>query len=277
MKNNKSQNTYIVTGATGGIGEAIVKELVSRKVPCIVLACRNLNKANELIKNNKSADTVLVPMRLDLEAFSSVRQFADEIEALNYSVKALINNAGTMPGKVRITADGYESSTQTNFLSTVLLTELLLPTLCEDASIVFTTSMTRQIATFHDNWDYLSKKHHNRFVTYGRSKKMLTSYALTLSNKLSDKNIRVNCSDPWIVDSGIICMGNKVIDSLSNCLFRPLIYTPRQGASSAISAMESKLTGRIFTLHSSKPIPQKYIHDSQRQIIENAISKIMEV
>lgn len=274
MSSNVNQDTYIVTGATGGIGKALVKELVNRNVARVILACRNTALASQLIADYNGADTKLLTIHLDLESFDSVIAFADEVKSRGYMVKALLNNAGTMPGEVRITSDGYESATQTNFLSTMLLTELLLPTLRDGSAIVFTTSMTRRIAAFHENWDVLSKRHHNRFVTYGRSKKMLTAYAALLSDRLRNKGNRVNCSDPWIVDSGIINMGNRIIDNLSSRLFRPLIYTPAQGASSAIAAMDSELTGTIFSLRKTDAISAKYKTRKVRDIIESAFSAI---
>ncbi len=118
--------------------------------------------------------------------------------------------------------------------------------------------MTRRIARFRRDWDQLAIKRHSRFVTYGRSKKMITAYALDLSRRLSPRGIRVNCSDPGIVDSAIITLGHPVIDRLSNLLFRPLIYTPAQGAAPAIAALTSPHTARIFTLRRSRPIPATY-------------------
>lgn len=268
---SKEGGTYIVTGATGGIGKALVAGLVTRKVDRIVLACRNVMRAEEIVGAYRNVTTELCVIELDLESFESVRRFASEIQSNRYRLNGLINNAGTMPGRVRITQDGYESATQTNFLSTMLLTELLVPFFDRNSSVVFTTSMTRRLASFHNNWDEMSRCHHNRFVTYGRSKKMLTAYAAMLSENLKSKGINVNCSDPWIVDSGIISMGNKVIDAMSSALFRPLIYTPVQGAQSAFNALDSKETGLIFTLHKSKPIPYEYSEENVRKIIKKAI------
>lgn len=269
------KNTYIVTGATGGIGKSIVDDLVLKGVNRVVLACRNLLKANEIISTYKDVPIELIALPLDLESFDSVRNFCNLVMDAGFRVKGLIHNAGTMPGKVKISIDGFESATQTNFLSPVLLTELLLPSIECGGSIVFTTSITRKIARFRNDWDMLSKQHHNRFVTYGRSKKMLTAYALMLSHRLTDKGIKVNCTDPWIVDTNIITMDNMIIDALSSKFVRPLIYTPHQGASSAIQALDSDDTSKIFTLKKSKPIPRSYESGKSIEIIKNGISMLV--
>lgn len=264
--------TYIVTGATGGIGKSIVADLVNKKVDRIILACRNMVKAQDVISSYKDVKTELIAHPLDLESFASVRMFAEYIKKKDYKVKGLIHNAGTMPGEVKITEDGYESATQTNFLSPVIMTELLLPTLIGGSSIVFTTSVTRKIARFRKDWDYLSKHHHNRFVTYGRSKKMLTAYAYMLSSRMVEKDVTVNCSDPWVVNTNIITLGNKAIDTLGNLFVRPVIYTPSQGAASVIKALYSGKTRMIFTLKNAIPIPRSYGSKKSLDIINDVIS-----
>ena len=253
-----SEETYIVTGATGGIGSAITRGLIAAGARHVVLACRNTRRAEEMIAQLGAIGCRLEARQLDLMSLDSVRRFAAEIIASGYKISTLFNNAGIMPGGVTLSADGYEAATQTNLVSTVMLTELLLPAMADGGSIVFTTSMTRRIARFRRDWAEAAVKRHNRFVTYGRSKKMLTAYALRLSQRLALRGIRVNCSDPGIVDSGIITMGHPLIDRLCNLLFRPVIYTPAQGAAPALAAATSTATARIHTLRRSRPIPASY-------------------
>lgn len=254
-----TEETYIVTGATGGIGRAIVNGLIARRVPRIILACRNTARAEAMIASLQPGSTHLEARPLDLIDSQSVNQFANSILHDGISIKALFNNAGIMPGGVTLSPEGNEAATQTNLISTVRLTEALLPAIIPGGAIVFTTSMTRRIARFRRNWRQLAIEHHNRFVTYGRSKKMLTAYALQLSHRLAQQNIRVNCSDPGIVDSGIITMGHLIIDRLCNIFFRPIIYTPDQGAAPALQALDTSLSGHIFTLRHSGPIPASYV------------------
>lgn len=271
-----SGKTYIVTGATGGIGKAIVKGLTERGAARVILACRNIAKARQLIESLQPGMTELTAMEVDLESLESVRRFAKAVAASGLSIDGLFNNAGTMPGGMSLTADGYESATQTNFLATGLLTRLLLPCMADDGAIVFTTSMTRRIARLRDDWRERAVSHHHRFTTYGRSKLMLTHFALDLSGELRHRHIRVNCSDPGIVDSAIITMDNKVIDYLSDRLFRPVISTPEQGAAPALAAMESRLTGHIFTLSGHSPIPADYQKQRLHPIATDAVRALQQ-
>lgn len=253
-----NKEVHIVTGATGAIGRSIVKMLIDENVNNIILACRNRDKAEKLIEClSSSTSTHLEFMPLDLESLASVKEFCGMFAPSGYTIKALFNNAGTMPKDLIVTVDGMESATQTNYVATYLLTEALLKFMDRGSKIIFTTSLTRHIVRLHDDWEQRAIKHHHRFTTYGRSKSMLTQAALQLSRRLQPSGINVNCSDPGIVDSDMIRMGYKIIDCLCDRFFRPYISTPAQGAQAALNAYHSPLSGHIFTRHSHTPIKDK--------------------
>lgn len=249
----KSTDTYIVTGATGGIGGALVEALMHRRVPHIILACRDIGRARQLIDRlsaSTDSSTTLTAMHLDLTSMASVDRFAEQFLSMKLPLKALLNNAGTMPGGVHVTADGYEEATQTNFLAPVRLTRRLLPAMSAGSSIVFTTSMTRHMVRLRNDWRQhaIACRHPlRRFTVYGRSKLMLTLYARLLSDELAPRGIQVNCSDPGIADTAIIKMNNRIIERLSELFFRPLINTPGQGAEPALRALDSSAQATIFT------------------------------
>lgn len=270
------KGTYIVTGATGGIGRAIVTGLLAEGVEKIILACRNITAAEKIIRGT-NMQSRLSAQKLDLSEITSVKEFTRNILAAGEKIAGIFNNAGTMPGKVIISADGYEIATQVNFIATAMMTELLIPTIIQGGGIVFTTSMTRRIARLHTDWNDLSKNSHERFVTYGRSKLMLTHYALDLAKKFEGK-IRVNCSDPWIVNSQIIKMGHRTVDALSEFFGPSLFRTPEEGAAPALNAMRSNISGEIFTLRSHKPIPASFhnmrLHSLPREIIKAELEKL---
>ena len=267
--------TFIITGATGGIGAAITRGVLERGARHVILACRNAEKCRVLIEEMHSRYGVSPEfMPLNLESFSSVREFAAACSARGFSISALFNNAGTMPAGVRVTDDGFELATQVNFLSTGMLTELLLPLMSSGSGIVFTTSMTRRIVGLRHDWRQCAVEHHGRFTTYGRSKLMLTHYALDLSLRLADMGVSVNCSDPGVVDSAIITMGNPLVDKLADILVRPVISTPAQGAKPALDAAGSGLTGQIFTLYGHSPIPARYLSHPLHPVAQAAIHSL---
>ena len=137
--------TYIVTGATGGLGRAIVKALSKRSGSRIVMAVRNPQRALDYAATLGAEGCEFRAVRLDLESLAATEEAACSIIELGCPIDALINNAGVMPGSIEITADGYEKAMQVNYLSTRRLTELLVPYMKDGGAIVFTTSITRHL------------------------------------------------------------------------------------------------------------------------------------
>lgn len=247
-----SRDAYIVTGATGNIGRAIVNELITRKVPNIILACRNVEHARQMIEEfaPHADSTTITAIHLDLTSMASVDKFAEQFLSMGLPLKALLNNAGTMPCGINITPDDYEEATQTNYLATIRLTRRLIPAMSSGSSIIFTTSMLRHFVRICDDWEQLSTASRHplrRFIVYGRSKLMLTHYAKQLSDELNPRGIRVNCSDPGIVDSPILDMKSSILNRLSKILLYPFFNTPTQGAKPVIKAMLSDVNAAIFT------------------------------
>lgn len=270
--------TYIVTGATGGIGSAIVRMLAERGVCRIVLACRNVEKARKLMSevSDLYPETDFAVEHLDLCSFASVRDFVARMSSDYGGIAALVNNAGAMPvARSGLTADGYDRATQVNFLATALLTCLITPLVTHGGHIVFTTSVTRCIVGLKEDWEARAERCNNRFVTYGRSKLMLTHFALDMSRRLKDNGLHVNCSDPGVVDSDMVVMGNRFIDGMSRRFFRPYISTPEQGAEPVIHALESGMTGQIFTRRHVRPIPASYGCDARHHLVMDAVDCLL--
>lgn len=101
----------------------------------VILACRSEEKAKqaiEKIEKQCSGGENLGQMtfiRLDLNSFESIREFADEIRSRDLKVFTLINNAGVFGVPFNLNADGFEEHFMVNHLAPQLLTDLLLPNL----------------------------------------------------------------------------------------------------------------------------------------------------
>lgn len=269
---NSSIPAVMVTGATGGIGSAIVRALYAKGEPVIVAACRCPERLSTFIADLReqfpTSTSRIIPHTLDLSSFSAVKKSACELIKNGIRLRALINNAGTMPLLHHITRDGHEEATQVNYLSTVLLTRLLLPVVTDGGTIVFTVSVTRRLASPRYDFDTKAITARSRmahFMNYARSKSLLAHYALELSAELKSRNIAVCCSDPGVVDSGIITLGIPIVDKAADILFRPLISTPDQGAAPALEALAAPATGTIYTSRHRSMLPVRWRTDSAHQ------------
>ncbi|KAF2887874.1 hypothetical protein ILUMI_18299, partial [Ignelater luminosus] len=130
--------TAIVTGSNTGIGKYTVQDFYRRGAR-VIMACRNVEKAEEAAKDIQKAcegeenlGEILV-LQLDLSSLESVRQFAKEILEKEDRVDLLINNAGIMLCPEGKTVDGYETQFGTNHLAHFLLTLLLMPKIIKSA------------------------------------------------------------------------------------------------------------------------------------------------
>ncbi len=235
----------IVTGATGAIGMEIARAL-AEKGHDLILACRSEKRGDD-VGRMIEMHYGIVPeiVSLDLSDPESVRRAAERIARCNPDI--LINNAGVMNPRFRIDDNGVEDTLNVNYHNTRLLSELLLPAINPGGCIVFTTSATRYWYPLQKLSENISSEEFGRLKTYALSKKLITRFAATLADDPSVKgrHIRVNCTDPGIVDTPMLSMG-RWFDPLTDIFFRPFCLKPATAARTAIKAAESDLSGYIF-------------------------------
>ena len=119
--------TVIITGANSGIGKETALDLAKRNAR-VILACRSTNRGQKAADEirNRSKNSNVVFQHLDLTSFASVRKFAAQVLNEEKPIDILINNAGVFMLPLRRTEDGIEEHFAVNFLSHLLLTNLLL-------------------------------------------------------------------------------------------------------------------------------------------------------
>ena len=105
-----SGKTFLITGATSGIGKEAAREL-ARSGASVIIAARSLAKA-EKVKIELSAKRVEI-IELDLTDLSSINRAAKNI---TQDIDVLILNAGIMAIPKLQTKDGFEMQMGTNHL-----------------------------------------------------------------------------------------------------------------------------------------------------------------
>jgi len=168
-KKDLTGRVALITGGNSGIGFSIAKSLALRGCK-VYLACRNLSKANAaaeeiddiinsrtLTQDGKATknDKRIQVLQLDTSSFASVRKFADALVTYQKSnsqkIDILYHNAGFSGAPAgTLSEDGYDLTYQTNFLSSFLLTYLLIVqnALGPSARIIFTTSTGQYVGKF---------------------------------------------------------------------------------------------------------------------------------
>lgn len=260
---------WVVTGATGGIGQAICHELVANG--CKVIAtCRDLERGERLAAQLRRAASGGAEVRcelLRLDDCASIRDFAMRIARVR--IASLVNNAGVICRHYGLAGNGIEQTMAVNCIGTVMLTRLLLPMVADGGSVVFTTSVTRRLHHLSPDILVPTARDFSQLGTYGRSKLALTHYAMHLADELAG-HVRVNCADPGVVNSGIITM-HRWFDPIANVLFRPLISSPQRGAQSALCAATSPYSGMIYHHAHYHPIDKELRRDAAHRRLVAAI------
>lgn len=123
------KSTVVITGASSGVGLQAARSLAQRGQWDVVMACRDLEKAQ------KAAQSVGIPqdsytlMEIDLASLESVRQFVKNFRASGKSLDALVCNAAIYMPLLKEplrSPEGFELSVATNHLGHFLLCNLLL-------------------------------------------------------------------------------------------------------------------------------------------------------
>ncbi|KAI1277675.1 hypothetical protein F5Y07DRAFT_362560 [Xylaria sp. FL0933] len=126
--------TAIVTGSNSGIGLECARQLLDRGLSKLILAVRDEKKGAVASEDLASGRDDLKPgtievWHLDYSSYDSIASFAerarDDLERLDI----VVLNAGVYRIPRVILPTGHEEDVQVNYLSTALLTILLLPIL----------------------------------------------------------------------------------------------------------------------------------------------------
>ena len=141
--------TIVITGANKGIGYAIVEKLLAEAVPYnIIITSRDQrlgDKAvSQLVAKYPDTSSNLRYHQLDVNSEESINNFASWLKDTQGKFDILINNAGVLyPGA---TDSQKKQTVQTNFFSTITLTEKLQPLLVNDGKILMISSILGQLS-----------------------------------------------------------------------------------------------------------------------------------
>ena len=125
-----------------GIGFETARDLANRGAR-VILAVRNLQKGIEAAQNiiKTTGNHNLMVRKLDLSSLNNVRNFASEIHQSEARLDILILNAGIALTQKYLTEDNLELHMATNHFGHFLLTNLLLPLMCQTSMLKNRTSL----------------------------------------------------------------------------------------------------------------------------------------
>jgi NAD(P)-dependent dehydrogenase (short-subunit alcohol dehydrogenase family) len=183
---DQSGRVAVVTGANGGLGLEVAREL-ARRGGHVVMASRDQVKAEAAGASirAKIPDASLALRSLDLASQGSVREAAAQILADHPRIDILVNNAGVMAVGERRTEDGFELQLAVNHLGHFALTAQLASALLrsDDARVVSVTSTGRHAGRPLDPDNPHLRGRYDPWRAYGQSKLANLHFALELDRR----------------------------------------------------------------------------------------------
>jgi len=199
--------TFLVTGASSGIGGAVVEALAARGGN-VVLASRSEERTRLVLdairRRNRAIDAQF--LSLDVSDLASVRRAAAEFLAAGHSLDVLINNAG-VAGTRGLSRDGFDLTYATNHIGPFLLTNLLLPRLREaPGGRVVNVASAAHLRVRHIDWSVLDRRTEVKssgFQDYAITKFMNVLHARELARRLTGTRVTTCALHPGVVASDI--------------------------------------------------------------------------
>jgi len=225
----------IVTGASSGIGLETARGLAAQGAT-LVAVCRDRARGEAaLARIRESTGNSNLHLALaDLSLQASIRQLAKELLAGWPRIHVLVNNAGVVETRRRLTADGIEMVFAVNHLSYYLLTRLLLDRLEESrpARIVNVSSDAHRFAKL--DWSNLQGEKGWSFMRqYGLSKLCNLLFTQELAKRIVERGVTANALHPGAVATRL-GQNNGVWAKGLTLLLRPFFLTPAKGAETSI-------------------------------------------
>jgi NAD(P)-dependent dehydrogenase (short-subunit alcohol dehydrogenase family) len=227
--------TFLVTGATSGIGEAIATQLGERGAR-VLMGARTAERGREAADRVRARvpDADLQVAAADLSLMQEVRSLAYQIMDSTPRLDGLILNAAEAHSDLVLTDEGIETNFATNHLAGFLLTHLLLPLLRSSAParvVVISSSVHSQVRMVDLN----------SVVTgapltpdsYRTSKLLNILFVQELARRLQSTGITANAVDPGFVRTnlGRYATGRRrVLLSVT----RPMQSSPERAAITAV-------------------------------------------
>ncbi|MEL0246706.1 MAG: 3-oxoacyl-[acyl-carrier-protein] reductase [Alphaproteobacteria bacterium] len=179
----------LITGATGGIGLAIV-EVLSKKFNLILVA-RNEKKLDEISSKNNS---ILKCMKCDLSDVNEIKVLTEKIIKDKINVDILVNNAGINNDSLflRMNSDKWEDVIKTNLTSNFHLTNQISKLMIKQrwGRIINITSVVGHTGNLGQ-------------ANYSASKAGIIGMSKSIALELAKRNITVNCISPGFIESNM--------------------------------------------------------------------------
>jgi len=184
--------TVLITGASSGIGEALLYNFISKSAKAIICG-RNLKELMR-VKNACSQPNNVEILVLDIADYHSTAQTIQKFLGKNRTIDILINNAGLSQRSLALKTDLQVDAKliETNLLGTIAVTKAILPFMLKNSEshiVVVSSIMGKFGAPLRSS--------------YAAAKHGLHGFFDTLRAELKSENIKILLVCPGFVRTNI--------------------------------------------------------------------------
>jgi 3-oxoacyl-[acyl-carrier protein] reductase len=189
MSNLENKN-IIVTGASGGIGNSIIKKLNEAGANILASGTR-IEKLEELMKNFAKIKI----LKFDISQSDKIEEFIESAtNELGGSLDGIVNNAGITQDNlaIRMSLDEWQKVININLTSTFLISKFAIKKMLKNKSgkIVNITSVVGHTGNLGQ-------------ANYTASKAGIVAMSKSLAIEYARKNINVNCISPGFIKTAM--------------------------------------------------------------------------
>ena len=187
---NLEKKNIIVTGASGGIGNAIIKKLNEAGANILASGTR-IEKLEELKKNFEGIKI----LKFDISQSDKIEEFIENATGeLGGSLDGIINNAGITQDNlaIRMSLDEWQKVININLTSTFLMSKFAIKKMLKNKSgkIVNITSVVGHTGNLGQ-------------ANYTASKAGIVAMSKSLATEYAKKNININCISPGFIKTAM--------------------------------------------------------------------------
>ena len=188
--NNLKENNIIVTGATGGIGNSIIKKLYDAGANILATG----TKSEKLEELKKEFQNIKV-LKFDISQIDNLENFIeDATKQLGGKLDSLVNNAGITQDNlaIRMSVEEWKKVIEVNLTSTFLISKFAIKKMLKNkkGKIINITSVVGHTGNLGQ-------------ANYTASKAGIVAMSKSLAIEYAKKNINVNCISPGFIKTAM--------------------------------------------------------------------------
>ena len=188
--NDLKENNIIVTGATGGIGNSIIKKLYDAGANILATGTKN-EKLEELKKKFQNIQT----LKFDISQTDNLENFIeDATKQLGGKLDCVVNNAGITQDNlaIRMSIEEWKKVIDINLTSTFLINKFAIKKMLKNkkGKIINITSVVGHTGNLGQ-------------TNYTASKAAIVAMSKSLAIEYAKKNINVNCISPGFIKTAM--------------------------------------------------------------------------